>query len=117
MCANSLDDAINTFSELKRLHGLNIELLEQLDVTCNWLLNSYATLPNAEKLNSLLTKSRALLFEIQADKPKILQYNINRRKVTRGDGFNGTDEEVTEPIFLLYIEGRGGTVDRPPSVS
>ena len=94
MSDNAIDEIINIFTELKRLHGLNVELLEQLDVTCNWLLSSNVDMPNAEKLYSLLAKTKALLTEIQADEPKILQY----KKITNESLHEPrNNEDFTEP--------------------
>jgi hypothetical protein len=63
-------EVIDTLIELKRLHQLNLELLEQLDVTCSWLLDNGIKLPNENKFHSLLIKARALLIEIQTATPK-----------------------------------------------
>lgn len=69
-------EIINTLSELKRMHQLNLELLEQLSVSCNWLMEHKVPIPNAEKICSLLDKAKALVNEIQAETPKILQYRM-----------------------------------------
>jgi hypothetical protein len=74
MSVNILDKVIETFSELKRLHELNTELLDELCVAIDWVFENEPQVPNAKILYSLLNKSRALLSEIQADTPKILQY-------------------------------------------
>jgi hypothetical protein len=102
MSANSLDDVIETFTELKRLHQLNIELLEQLDVACGWILGNKMPIPNASVFHSLLAKTKALLTEIQADEPKLLQFQkLSRRKVTdlkdRQEG-NSTVRRLTMPL-------------------
>ncbi len=81
---------------------LNMELLEQLAVTCDWLRNSGIQLPNQSLFDSLLTKTMALLDEIQADDTKILTYNVSRRKVTPFDEKGRTDEEGTEPERLAF---------------
>jgi hypothetical protein len=72
---------------------MNLELLEQLNVACGWLIEHNMPIPNAETLISLIAKARTLLAEIQADNPKILQYNAIRRKVTE----EKSDDKVTEP--------------------
>ena len=64
MSNDIMTEIINTLTELKRLHQLNIELLEQLDVACNWLLSHNIQIPNSDTLCSLLTKVEALLNEI-----------------------------------------------------
>jgi len=69
---------------------LNMELLEQLAVTCEWLRNSGVKLPNQSSFDSLLNKTMALLDEIQADEPKILQYKklsdeFSHKKISDGN--------------------------------
>jgi hypothetical protein len=76
--------------ELLRLHKLNMELLEQFSVACDFLLKTGVQVPNASTFASLLNKSMSLLNEILTKEP---QYSTSRRKVT---GFR-TDEEETEP--------------------
>ena len=96
--SDALQQTINTLTQLKRMHQLTYELLEELNVTSQWILDNKINIPNENQLRSLLGKSLTLLTEIQADEPIILQYNINRRKVTDFREDNKTDEEVTEPI-------------------
>ena len=89
-----LSEAIDTLQEIKRMHQLNLELLEQLDVSCGWLLESKVHLPNERHFVSLLTKARALLSEIQAETPKTLIY----QKLS--DGFSQrkkSDKDFTVP--------------------
>jgi hypothetical protein len=84
-----------SLAQLDRLHQLNLELLEQLDVTCEWLLDSGFQIPNANKLKSLLSKANTLLTEIYDERPSTLlfskpsdgSYHVssNRRKVNRTD--------------------------------
>jgi hypothetical protein len=56
------------------MHQLNLELLEQLAITCDWLRVSGVKLPNERAFNALLNKTTALLDEIQTDTPRILIY-------------------------------------------
>ena len=94
-----LSETIETLQELKRMHQLNIELLEQLAVACSFLSKNHVEIPNGETFVSLLEKAMTLLDEIQADEPKIMQYTMsNRRKVT---AFK-TDEDVPEPFLAVY---------------
>jgi hypothetical protein len=93
----SVDRVIRTFVKLKRLHQLNLELLEQLHVAMLWIAEHKIPLPNPDVLNSLFLKSKSLLNEIQSNEPEFIQYTISRRKVTT---FR-TDEEVPEPNFLF----------------
>ena len=77
------------------MHQLNLELLEQPDVACGWILDNHITIPNSSLIASLLLKAKALLKELQSTEPKIMQYqrlsdegyhdDDNRRKVTRTD--------------------------------
>jgi hypothetical protein len=88
-----LTEIIPTLQQLKRMHQLNLELLEQINVSCGWILDNQIAVPNQEQITSLPAKSEALINEIQAETPKILQYQrlsddgyhepSNRRKVTR----------------------------------
>ena len=90
-----LEAVTKTLNELQRLHELNVELLEQLDVACTWLIDNRVQVPNESVFYSLLSKSKVLLEEMQADEPIILRYTTNsRRKVT----LFKTDEEVPEPM-------------------
>jgi hypothetical protein len=91
--ADSIDNIVDTLTELKRLHQLNMELLEQLHVATNWLFEHNIPLPNTDTLYSLFQKSKSLLIEIQAGEPKILRYYASRQKVTPSE----TDEDETEP--------------------
>jgi hypothetical protein len=76
---DSLTEVIDSLSELKRMYQLNVELLEQLAVTCEWLKKSGVHIPNEDTFNSLLNKTTTLLDEIQADSPKtlLLTYQTN----------------------------------------
>ena len=95
-----LGEIIDTLNELKRMHQLNYELLEQLNIVCGYLRENHIKLPNEEKFVNLLSRAMALLNEIQAITPKTFQYQkISRRKVTD----SGTDGEVTEPSCAKSI--------------
>jgi hypothetical protein len=79
---------------------LNFELLEQLCITCQWILDNIPQIPDREKLCSLINKSQTLIREIQADEPKILRYQKladEKKQPQRTDG------EVTEPISIKVI--------------
>jgi hypothetical protein len=72
-----ITEITDTLQELQRLTQLNYELLEQLNVACGYLQELRAiniVLPNEEKFANLLSKAIALLAEIQAKSPKMLQY-------------------------------------------
>jgi hypothetical protein len=97
-----LQEVIDTYQELQRMHQLNIELLEQLAVTCDYLLRNKVAMPNESTLVSLLEKAMTLLNEIQADKPKLLQYTTNRRILTGEHSKDETDKDFTESIAETY---------------
>jgi len=79
------------------LHQLNFELLEQLNVICQWLLDNHIPIPNEEHLSSLFKRSLTLLTEMQADTPEILQY---QKLTDEKKQSHRTDEEETEPYFV-----------------
>ena len=85
--------------ELDRLYGLNLELLEQLDVTCEWLIDNIPQIPNIDKLRSLLLKVDTLLTEIYSDSPLFLQ---NSKVSDENLHDNKSDEDFTEPVQPIY---------------
>lgn len=76
------------------MHQLNLELLEQLNVACGWILDNRITIPNSEHIASLLVKAKALLKEVQAEEPRALQY---QKLADEKKQHFRTDGEVTEP--------------------
>lgn len=94
---SELSIVIEKLEELEKMHQLNIEMLEQMGVIFDWIIKNDVPIPNREKLFSLLTKHNALLKELYNETPRILQYNVSRRKVTDGSWKDKTDGEVTEP--------------------
>jgi len=92
---DSVTEIIDTLTELKRMHQLNMELLEQLGVACGWLLEHNIPIPNASTLASLVRKSLALLTEIQTETPKTLQY---QKLADEKKHLHGTDGEVPVPL-------------------
>jgi hypothetical protein len=90
-------EVIETLQELKRMHQLNMELLEQLSIACDYLLKSAVAVPNANLFASLLNKAMALLNEIQSGEPKVLQYTkvADEKKQQLG-----TDDKETGPLSL-----------------
>jgi len=90
-------EAIDTLQEIKRMHQLNIELLEQLAVACDYLVSNHVEVPNSNLFASLIHKAMTLLDDLQADRPKILQYQkLADEKKQR---FR-TDED--EPVPLIH---------------
>lgn len=90
----NLQEVIDSYQELQRMHQLNIELLEQLALACNHLVVNHVKVPNVNTFNSLVSKAMTLLNEVTADETKLLVY----RKTT--DGFlqrKRTDDNLTEP--------------------
>jgi len=93
MTAKELREAVDTYSELLRVHQPNIEMLETLELTMlsvkEFCIAHNIPIGNA-KIGSLISKTDILLNEITQEP--------SRRKVTP---FR-TDEEVPEPIYTLY---------------
>jgi hypothetical protein len=98
-----MTEIIDTLTELKRMHQLNLELLEQLSVSCSWLMEHSVPIPNAETICSLLRKATILLSEIQADQPTILQY---RKLADETKQPPRTDGEVTESLTAIKINAK-----------
>jgi hypothetical protein len=94
-----LREVTETLEQLERMHQLNMELLEQLNVACNYLLSNDVPVPNRGTFVSLLRKAWALMDEIRADEEKGVQYIVSRRKVTN----LSNDEEETEPQTVKFI--------------
>ena len=97
-----LTEISRTLDELERLHQLNFELLEQLNVVCGYLMTCHISVRDKERLASLLTKAMILLAEIQSETPKTLLYrkitdeNLQRKR---------TDEDFTEPDRWMVSDG------------
>jgi len=93
MSHDSLTEIIQSLEELKGMHQLNYELLEQIDIIFGYFRENNIRLPNEEKLVGLLSKALALLSEIRSSTPKTLLFHklsddsyheaSNRRKVNR----------------------------------
>jgi len=82
------------------MHQLNYELLEQLNITCGYLISHYPNLPNDEKVASLLSKSMALFCELKADSPKMVVYQKLSDDWKHREKSNG---EVTVPLSIADI--------------
>ncbi|HEX9262595.1 MAG TPA: hypothetical protein VF893_08730 [Candidatus Bathyarchaeia archaeon] len=97
---SELSRIVTTLQELERMHQLNLEMLEQLDVIFKCIIESDIPIPNSEKIISLLSRNQALLQELYSGSPAILTYQkLSRRKVTP---FR-TDEDVPEPNFTIPL--------------
>ena len=97
--SDAIQEVVDTLNELKRLHQLNFELLEQLNITCQWMIDAHVCIPNEEKIRSLLGKSLTLLSEINADTPKLLQYQkLTDEKKQHPE----TDGEVPVPCITDF---------------
>ena len=75
-------------------------MLEQLDVTCGWLMEHNVQIPNSNSFASLLAKAKTLLNEIQS-KPiasmlvvRTADENLQRKR---------TDKDFTEPCIESLI--------------
>ena len=88
-----LSEIIDSLSELKRMHQLNLELLEQLGVACGWILDNTVTVPNREHLASLLNKARALFDEIYSRHLSSDDF-LQRKK---------PDKDSTAPRITTYL--------------
>jgi hypothetical protein len=95
-----LTDVIDSLSELKRMFQLNVELLEQLAVTCDWLKKNNVPIQNEETFNSLLNKTTSLLAEIQADEPKSIIYKKIEQTKFHMNPKTATD--FTEPLRTSF---------------
>jgi hypothetical protein len=98
---SELSKIIETLQELEQMHSLNLELLEQLNVACSWIVEHSIPIPNLSSLLSLLRKTKALLAEIQADEPKLLQY---QKLADEKKHLFRTDEEGTESLCLSSLQ-------------
>ena len=102
---SELSTIIQTLQELQRMHSLNLELLEQLDVVCQWIIENKLPIPNKEKLNSLLLKAQTLLQELYFEKtPTLLHMKLSDENL-QGDK---SDKEFTEPkneTFTSLFDG------------
>jgi hypothetical protein len=98
MSSDMLGEIVNTLQELRRMHQLNFELLEQLNVARACLLQNQISLPNQERLASLLSKATTPLGEINTRLPsdEFLQHKKS-------------DKDLTEPYhrLALYTSGSG----------
>jgi len=98
MSRKALREAIDTYEELLRLHQLNLELLETLELSLLWL-KSYTDkydipIPKRHIITSLLTKTSNLLNEIGSKTPyKTLRETGIRRFFTA----RKSDKDFTEP--------------------
>ena len=86
----------NTIDEALKMHQLNFELLEQLDVACKWLLENNIQVSNRGKFVSLLSRADALLKEI--DSPLFQDHQTDES--LQG---NGSDDNFTEPKIVRFI--------------
>jgi hypothetical protein len=92
--ALSISDLIEMLSEIRKMHQLNLELLENLSVTYSYMDENKIAFPNEGKFRSLLNRSKALLEEMYSVQTPTLLYkqklsdesyhdDDDRRKVTR----------------------------------
>ena len=91
---SELSKIIDALQELERMHQLNLELLEQLDVVFEWIIKSDMPIPNGEKLSALFTKTEALLKELYFSSSRTLAY---RKLADEKKHLFRTDEDVPVP--------------------
>ena len=97
---SELSVVVETLQELQRMHQLNLELMEQLDVVFRWIINNDLDIPNKEKIVSLLNKTKALTKELYStNTTKTLHYH--KLADEKKQHFR-TDEEVPEPVESIY---------------
>ena len=118
MPPDSLTEIIDSLTELKRMHQLNLELLEQLAITCDWLRNSGIRLPNESTFYSLLNKTTTLLDEIQADSPKTIVYqklSDGRKHLSESDGKVPVPQKYRlhclQILSCLFRKGHSGSFE------
>ena len=78
----------NNYEYLDILNAITLRILQHTDKQ---------SLREKAKLTAFNDEINTLIAELNI--PLSLQYNINRRKVTDSEEFNGTDGEVTEPLI------------------
>lgn len=96
MTSEDLRIVADTYEEMLRMHQLNLELLETLELSMFWLKNSQyehkIPFPQKEKMSRLLHKVSSV--------PQIFQLkNPIRRKETPSQ----SDAEETEPVLKNLI--------------
>jgi hypothetical protein len=101
---SELSVIIETLQELERIYQLNLEVLEQLNIICGWILKNDVAIPNKDKLDSMFLKTQALLKELYFSSPKTLHY----RKLTdeKKQHFR-TDEDVPVPLYIVLESACG----------
>ncbi len=103
--SEAIQNVIDTLSELKRMHQLNFELLEQLNVTCQWIIDYKINIPNETLMRSLVGKSLALLNELRGDTPKTLTYKKIANESLHEPKNN---EDFTEPFIMIFLSLNSG---------
>lgn len=78
--------------QIIRMHKLNLELLEQLDVVCGWLIKNNKQIPNEDIFKSLMSKAKSLLNEIYS--PPTMQHQKQ------------TPEDATKPMQPIFIRSK-----------
>lgn len=74
--------------EIIEMHQINLELLEQIDVVCKWILENKIEIPNREIMVSLLNRADTLLNEIYSSEDMGIRRNFTGTK---------SDKDLTEP--------------------
>jgi chromatin remodeling complex protein RSC6 len=95
---SELSVIVGTLQELERMHQLNLELLEQLDVVFKWIIETDMPIPNKEKLSSLFSRTNALLKELYSSSPQTMIY---QKLADEKKQHPRTDGEVPVPCMIL----------------
>ena len=85
-------EAIETYNELLRLHQLNLELLETLELSLFWIQDfskkNGISIPKRKQIARLLNKTHVLVTEISSQQTLDIQQFFTEKK---------SDKDFTEP--------------------
>lgn len=108
MSPKELNELINTYTEVLRMHQFNIEVLNTLEQTLFHIQDfcRKQRIPfHDEKISISISKIEGLLEEIDCKYPHIT-FISSRRKVTDPDGNDGTVGEVPVPFSPIFLDVR-----------
>ena len=92
-------ESVETYNELLRLHQLNLELLETLELSLFWLKDfsnkNNIPIPNREKFTHLLNKIHALVTEVSSNQNLPIR---RKNTVFKSDA----DEPDPQIVMLIY---------------
>ena len=99
--ADALTELREVITEAQMMHQLNLELIEELDITCKWLLETRIEFPNREKFVSMLNKIDALLNEIYSTHK--MQYYYKVESADEKKQHSRTDGDVPVPLKAVFL--------------